>query len=81
MGKEFRQDDGMPGLFAATPPLEGLRALLSEAATIGPEDKVMGIVDVSRAFFEAPVMMDVCVELSEDLIPEDIQQIWSRNCR
>ena len=43
------------GLRAATPPLEGLRMLVSDAATLGPEDagqkKSLMINDVSRAFF------------------------------
>ena len=60
------------GLFAATPPLEALRLLLSWAATV--EGKGIGsiagarirgkinrtlIADVSRAFFEAPARRDV----------------------
>ena len=76
MGKEFRMDDGMDGLFAATPPLEALRLLISEAATDDFErNKVISIIDVARAFFEAPVQRDVCIELpEEDLTTEDIKQ-------
>ena len=46
----------MDGIFAGTPPLEALRALVHEAATIGhgynPHTKVVMVNDVSKAFFE-----------------------------
>ena len=73
MGKEFNTGP-MDGLFAATPPLEALRALVSEAATIEDEEeeKVIEIDDVSRAFFEAPAVRQVCVEIpSEAKTSED----------
>ena len=50
----------MDGLFAGTPPLEALRFLVHEAATVddyqndaigSPDEKVMMINDVARAFF------------------------------
>ena len=44
-------------------------ALLSEAATEGigdDEEKVIELDDVSRAFFEADVKRDVCIELPEE---------------
>ena len=54
VGKEFNTGQE-EGLFASTPPLEALRWLISEAATVeeGEQygDKVMLISDVSRAFF------------------------------
>ena len=54
-------------MFAGTPPLEALRALVHEAATIrqgeSPEVKVVMSNDVSRALFEAPAVRQVCVEL------------------
>ena len=53
VAKEFN-DSAMDGLFAATPPLEALRYLIHEAATLdGKEEKVIMIADVARAFFEA----------------------------
>ena len=77
VGKEFN-DREVDGLFAATPPLESLRLLLSWAATVdgGPSstvDKVGSgksilIADVSRAFFEAPAKRDLCVELPEEAL-------------
>ena len=67
VAKEFNDGTQHDGLFAATPPLEALRLLISEAATIrnGAKEnqKVVMINDVARAFFEAPVRRTVCVEL------------------
>ena len=79
VGTEFN-DSVLEGLFAATPPLEALRLLLSHAASYGcPSDisvrggrpmmkhcKSLLIADVSRAFFEAPANRDLCVELPEE---------------
>ena len=64
VGKEFNTGAG-DGLFAATPPLEALRLLISESATRrkGGERKVIMVNDVARAFFEAPVKRKVCIEL------------------
>ena len=81
VGKEFN-DSVLEGLFAATPPLEALRLLLSHAASYGgPYDisvrgsrpmmkhcKSLLIADVSRAFFEAPANRDLCVELPEEAL-------------
>ena len=62
------------GLFASTPPLEALKALVSDAATTDEfadwTDKVMMVADVSRAFFEAPVQRKVCAELPPELHQE-----------
>ena len=57
----------MEGLFAGTPPLEGLRHLIHRAATIdkGKRDRCVMINDVSRAFFEATASRLVCCELPE----------------
>jgi len=53
VGKEFN-DGAMEGLFAGTPPLEALRYLVHEAATVddcsGEDSKVMMLNDVARAF-------------------------------
>ena len=60
----------MDGIFAGTPPLEALRCLIHEAATIRNKDdqhsKVIMINDVARAFFEAPAVRQVCVELPDE---------------
>ena len=75
VGKEFN-DKVIDGLFAATPPLEALRLLLSWAATgaiVEPSlddggPKSIMIADVSRAFFEAPARRDICVELPPEAL-------------
>ena len=51
VAKDFNTGDAQ-GLFAGTPPLEALRYLIHDAATKGPERKVVMINDVARAFFE-----------------------------
>ena len=75
VGKEFN-DGNIDGVFAGTPPLEGLRYIIHEAATVddikGSYSKVIMINDVARAFFEAKATRAVCVELpSEGLTEED----------
>ena len=69
----------MDDIFAGTPPLEALRCLVHEAANIrNPRwhyQKVIMVNDVARAFFEAPAVGQVCVELlDEDLTSEDRHQ-------
>lgn len=75
VGKEFA-NEAVDGIFAGTPPLEALRYLIHEAATVeeGGEfgEKVLMIQDISRAFFEAKAIRDVCVEIpEEDRDPKD----------
>ena len=74
VGKEFN-DKKMDGLFAGTPPLEALRFLVHEAATMDQRKEelaskekeiVMMINDVARAFFEAKATRMICVELPEE---------------
>ena len=64
------------GLFAATPPLEAVRLLISHAATAeeapveeeGDATKIIMVNDVARAFFEAPARRLVCVELPPEAL-------------
>ena len=66
VAKEFNTGEE-DGLFASTPPLEALRLLISDAATVqGNEERVIMINDVARAFFEAPAKRNICVELPEE---------------
>ena len=69
MGKEYA-DSIDPTLFASTPPMEGLRYVISSAATRQPDDKekkVVMINDVSRAYFHARATRRMYVEiLAED---------------
>ena len=60
-------------LFAATPPLEALKALISMMMTKtigwgveGKEDMKMDFIDVRRAYFHADAVRDVNVELPEE---------------
>ena len=72
VAKEFNNGEE-DGLFAATPPLEALRMLVSDAATVSGckgQDKVIMINDVARAFFEAPVRRVLCVELPQEAVEE-----------
>ena len=67
VGKEFRTtpDDA---LYASTPPLEALRAVISRAATVtkdGEEREVM-INDVSRAYFYAEATRCMFIELPQE---------------
>ena len=70
---EFNTSD-MDGLFAATPPLEALKLLMSDAATVKKcpgcafkeESKAIIVNDIARAFFEAPVQREIAVELPEE---------------
>ena len=66
VGKEFREEPDQ-GLFAATPPLEALRLVISHAATISEDRRVIMSNDVSRAFFHAPATRLMYIELP----PED----------
>ena len=55
--------------------LEAMRCLVSEAATVRsgeePGSKVIMINDVARAFFEAPAVRQVCIELPTEDYNED----------
>mgnify|MGYP003339078163 CR=1 FL=1 len=46
VAKDFKVED-RPELFAATPPTEAMRIIISEAATLGSEEKVIMINDVA----------------------------------
>ena len=60
----------MDGLFGGTPPLEALRYLIHEAATVRSDEemgsKVLMVNDVARAFFEAPAVRNICVEVPKE---------------
>ena len=77
VAKEFNTGNE-EGLFAATPPLEALKFLISQAATTNGDqtkESVIMINDVARAFFEAPVTRDVRIEIpNEDKTEDDWKQ-------
>ena len=71
VAKDFRFRTGYrPELFAATPPLETLKLLLSWTASQADDeiDNPMCVlyVDVRRAYFHAPVKQEVYVELPDE---------------
>ena len=69
--KEFNTGP-RPDLFAPTSPLEGVKLVVSQAASTGKADTVLLIVDVRRAYFYAKSTRRVFVELPvEDDQPGD----------
>ena len=66
VAKQFKGSDAEEW-FAATPPIEALRAIVSSAVT-GNVGKAISVMDVSRAFFYAPVQHRIYVELCEEAI-------------
>ena len=64
VAKQFKGSDSEE-LFAATPPVEALRALISHTMS-GPKKKALMVCDVSPAFFYAPVQQEIHVELCEE---------------
>ena len=72
-GKDLNIGDA-EGLFAGTPPLEALKPLLSDAASVdnARSRKVLMINFVSGAFFEAPMQRDLSIQPpGEDRREED----------
>ena len=57
--------DNRPDLFAATPPLEAMKTLLSALAANNTCEKLMAH-DVSRAYFSAPARRQVFAELAQE---------------
>ena len=70
-----------PSIFAATPPLEAMRYVISRAATVcGQEQRCVMTVDVSRAYFNAVATRDVFIEIpKEDRIAGDENKVGKLN--
>ena len=69
VGKEFRDYDN-PEHFASTPPLEGMRAVISRAATDDGQARAVMVNDIARAYFNAKMDRDLFCELpEEDRVP------------
>ena len=64
VAREFKSGD-RSDLYAGTPPLESLKAILSIAAIHSPEFSLMH-VDVSRAYFHSKAQRPVLVRLPAD---------------
>ena len=72
--REFKSDD-RPDLYAGTPPLEALKALLSIAANHKETFSIMHI-DVSRAYFHAKAQRPVLIRLPvEDRMGNDAGKV------
>ena len=69
VAQDFRRE-ARPDLYAATPPLEAVKTLVSMAASGKGRGNVVSVMDVRRAYFYAPARRDVYVELP----PEDYQR-------
>ena len=65
VAKEYKTND-RPDLFAATSPLEGVKLVLSQAASSDNKDQVVLIVDVRRAYFYARATRRVFIQLPEE---------------
>ena len=65
VAKEYNNGDAQ-GLFAGTPPLEALRYIIHKAATHSGYEKVVMVNDIARAFFEARIKREVCVEIPDE---------------
>ena len=73
VAREFNDDKTGDVIgFAPTPSLEAFKLLISDAATIekGKDKKCIMINDVVRAYFEAPVKRDICIELPQEDLEE-----------
>ena len=75
VAKEFNNGTEMTeDLFAGTPPLEGVRLLLSEAAIVDDGEvgeKVVVVADVKKAFYEALAKRAMAMELPEEDLTEE----------
>ena len=75
VGKEFNDGSELAeDLFAGTPPLEGVRLLLSEAAIVDDGEvgeKVVVVADVKKAFYEALAKRAMAMELPEEDLTEE----------
>ena len=73
VAKDIQKDD-RDDLFAATPPLEALKLIMSLAMTEGIGDEKgkeeqgmkLDFIDIRRAFFHAPARRNIYVDLPEE---------------
>merc|ERR1711884_502121 len=81
VGRELNLQD-RPDLFAATPPLERLRYIVSRCASaqnLRRSHRILSI-DVSRAYFYAESIRPVFIRIpEEDLLPGDEGQVGRLN--
>ena len=82
VAKDFKVD-ARPDLFAATPPLEYLRYLVSRCASsqLGSRPTKLMVQDVKKAYFYAPATRDVYIELPpERAQPGMCAKLLNRAC-
>ena len=65
VGKEFRERGG-ESIFAATPPLETMRTIISIAASNRGRGYKLMTNDIRRAYFYAPARRSIYIELPEE---------------
>ena len=79
VGREIRKDNRLD-LFAATPPLESLRYIISKCARNQRRGFKILTVDVKRAYFYASARRDIYVEIpEEDREPGDEYKVGKLN--
>ena len=67
VGKEFNRGQAASSdLYAATPPLEALKLLVSTCATEQGRETHLMLSDVKRAYFHAPATRELYVELPDE---------------
>ena len=67
VGKEFNRGHAATSdLYAATPPLEALKLLVSSCATEQACETHLMLSDVKRAYFHAPAVRELYVELPDE---------------
>ena len=76
VAKDIKKDL-RPDLYAATPPLEALKVVLAAAAKGGKGVGLM-VNDVKRAYFYAPVVREIYVDLCEEDMNEDEQEMCGK---
>ena len=77
VGREIKIDNRLD-LFAATPPLETIKILVSMCANGQNRRKPlrMAVIDIKRAYFYAPVKRDVFIKIpKEDFEPGDEDRV------
>ena len=67
VGKEFKRGQaGTSDLYAAAPALEALKLLVSDCATEQGSETHLMLSDVKRAYFHAPAVRELYVELPDE---------------
>ena len=70
VGKDFKTKGARDDLFAATPPLEAKKTLISKAASQIGKTKIkkFGFIYIRKAYFHAPVRWEIYVKLPAEFL-------------